>query len=132
MFWWTYWSNIWDTSVLQEKSDQPKKKNCFFHCVMNDQTLHKKNRDKMYLWDNPSSDFMINLLLGNIFRENLNEGISLAEIATFRFPRKLSINRKLTFMGQYMCCQGSNKYIFARHQSFICLKRLCPRLSVMF
>ena len=67
---------------------------------MNDQTLHKKNRDKMYLWDNPSSDFMINFLLGNIFRENLNEGISLAEIATFRFPRKLFLNRKLTFMGQ--------------------------------
>ena len=32
---------------------------------------------------------MANFLLGQIFRQNVNEAISLAEITSFRFPRKI-------------------------------------------
>lgn len=41
---------------------------------------------------------MVNFILRKAFCGNLNEAISLAEIAAFRFPRKIFFKRKLTFI----------------------------------
>ena len=39
---------------------------------------------------------LVNFSLRKTLREYLNEAISLAEIASFRFPRNIFLNRKLT------------------------------------
>ena len=42
------------------------------------------------------SFLMFNFLLRKAFHGNVNEAISVNEIASFRFPRKIFRNRKLT------------------------------------
>ena len=39
-------------------------------------------------------NLIVNILLKKIFRGNLNEVISTNEIGSFRFPRKIFLNRK--------------------------------------
>ena len=38
---------------------------------------------------------MVSFILRKIFLENVNKPISLVEIASFRFPRKIFLKRKL-------------------------------------
>ena len=53
------------------------------------------------IWQGPEMLFsclMVSFLLRKIFLGNLNEAISLVEIVSFRFPRKIFLKRKLIFI----------------------------------
>ena len=44
----------------------------------------------------PTKDLNVIFLLRKVFRGNLNKAISTNEIASFKFPRKIFLKRKLT------------------------------------